>query len=761
MSPRFRLLATIVLAFATLGASCSSNHAAAPMMAVQAFTLTPSSAEVEPGGTQTFLASGTGVSGPSSVTWSVQESGGGAITSAGVYTAPQTVGTYHVVATLSADKTKSATAPVTVENVLGVTVTPRVPIIAPGGTVAFTATIQGIASAQSKGVTWSVEESGGGTVDGSGHYTAPSGAGTFHVVATSAADTSKTARAAVVAGLLDPAHATVWQPGVVGGIPVRTTVCATINASDFGNGGTDSTAAVQKAIDACPANQVVLLSAGTFLWTNLVRLNKGISLRGAGNGQTIINGSGNTRYMAVGPVEPPQNQIYMTMMAHALLTADAKKGTNTLTVSNASSYAPGDLALISQKDDSTMMPPPSAGGDFLLWVDPDGSRHSNGQMVTVTSVAGNTLTIDGVLHSDYTVANAGVVARAPGVTRMAGVEGIRFVQPESAVLVTFCDQCWITGSETDTSGGDIEWWLSRRGEMRENYIHNSKQYSPGGAAYGVTIDSYTSDTLVENNVIYFFNKPFLFRTSGGGNVVAYNYIDGAQDGASPSWMEPDIDSHMTYSHMELVEGNLCGAIGLINTWGGAGMFTYFRNRVLAQHQDPALVNTQWGDQAAFTFNSGMGAYSNIVGNVLGQAGLKSTAGALVGKPAYYENVSEKDANNPPITAAGYTGTQVIVMYRLGNGSEPGAYSSFDVNETPFPNVPKVAPTVLRHGNYDYVTESVKTDPSVKIQTLPPSLYLVDKPAYFNDSPWPWVEPTGTTTKAYTLPAKTTFDTLKK
>jgi hypothetical protein len=518
---------------------------------------------------------------------------------------------------------------------------------------------------------------------------------------------------------------------------------------------------VQKAIDACPEGQVVLLSAGTFLWTNTIQLNKGISLRGAGQGQTVIHGN-NTRYVLVGPSGPPQNQIYSALTNHQMLTVDAAKGASSITIADASAYTPGDLALVSMKDDSTLLPPPSAGGDFLLWVDPDGSRHSNGQMVTVTAVSGNTLTVDGVLHSAYTVANAAVVGRAPAVTRMAGVEGIRFVSPESAMLVTLCDQCWITGSETDTSSGDTAFWLSRRGEIRENYIHNAQSYSPGGAAYGLTLDAYTSDTLVEDNIIYFFNKPFLFRASGGGNVVGYNYIDGAQDGASPTWMEPDIDSHMVYSHMELVEGNRCGSIGLINTWGGAGAFTYFRNRALAQHQDPALINTQSGDQAAFTMNAGMGAYSNILGNVLGLPGLKSTAGAELGTPAYYENMSENELANPPTTAGGYIGTQDIAMYRIGNDSQSGAYSSFDVNEPlpNLPNVPAIGATVIRHGNFDYVTNSVISDPTVAIKTLPPSLYLVDAPAFFGSATWPWIEPTSSTPEL-TLPAKELYDSLKK
>ena len=64
--------------------------------------------------------------------------------------------------------------------------------------------------------------------------------------------------------------------------------------------------------------------------------------------------------------------------------------------------------------------------------------------------------------------------------------------------------------------------------------------------------------------------------------------------------------------------------------------------------------------------------------------------------------------------------------------------------------PLVRSTVLREGNFDYVTNEVHWDSAA--QAIPPSLYLTSKPAFFGSLPWPWVDPTGTT-KLYTLPAK--------
>ncbi|MFP2929524.1 glycosyl hydrolase family 18 protein [Pyxidicoccus sp. 3LG] len=76
--------------------------------------VTPASASLTTGATRAFTATVTG-STNTAVTWSIQQgSAGGTITNAGQYTAPQTAGTYHVIATSQADTTKKATATVTV-----------------------------------------------------------------------------------------------------------------------------------------------------------------------------------------------------------------------------------------------------------------------------------------------------------------------------------------------------------------------------------------------------------------------------------------------------------------------------------------------------------------------------------------------------------------------------------------------------------------------------------------------------------------------
>jgi len=73
----------------------------------------------------------------------------------------------------------------------------------------------------------------------------------------------------------------------VGGIPNRTTICATV--SPLGS-GRDDTTNIQNAVNKCPLGQVVSLSAGIFTIAegHYVLLDKGITLRGAGAGSTIL-----------------------------------------------------------------------------------------------------------------------------------------------------------------------------------------------------------------------------------------------------------------------------------------------------------------------------------------------------------------------------------------------------------------------------------------------------------------------------------------
>lgn len=162
-----------------------------------AIDVNPQRATVAVNGTGSFTAAIAGAAAPVSVTWSVQEgSSGGTVDSTGKYTAPGTPGTFHVVATSVADPTKAGSATVSVlAGGVSISISPKTTSTALGGSVTFSAAVTG---ASNTAATWSVQESGGGTVDSTGKYTAPATGGTYHVVATSVADPTKSDLATVV-----------------------------------------------------------------------------------------------------------------------------------------------------------------------------------------------------------------------------------------------------------------------------------------------------------------------------------------------------------------------------------------------------------------------------------------------------------------------------------------------------------------------------------------------------------------------------------
>jgi len=94
----FCLLAP-ALVFTACGGGSSSNSSNNTLVSL---AVTPVNSTLDQGATQQFNASVVGSSNVA-VTWSVQEgAAGGSITGAGIYTAPNAAGTFHVVATSQA-----------------------------------------------------------------------------------------------------------------------------------------------------------------------------------------------------------------------------------------------------------------------------------------------------------------------------------------------------------------------------------------------------------------------------------------------------------------------------------------------------------------------------------------------------------------------------------------------------------------------------------------------------------------------------------
>jgi hypothetical protein len=210
------LLFSSVLLLSTVscggGASSTGSNGNSGATQAVSITISPTTATVNAGATQQFQATVTG-STNTAVTWQVNSitagsASTGTISSTGLYTAPQATTTLQVTVTAvaGADSTKTASAAVTVNPLpMGsISISPTTATVAAGGTQQFTATVMGETN---NAMTWSVDGVNGGnttvgTVSSNGLYTAPSASGSHTVTATSVADTSKSASAAVSVILL-------------------------------------------------------------------------------------------------------------------------------------------------------------------------------------------------------------------------------------------------------------------------------------------------------------------------------------------------------------------------------------------------------------------------------------------------------------------------------------------------------------------------------------------------------------------------------
>lgn len=200
----------------------------------------------------------------------------------------------------------------------------------------------------------------------------------------------------------------------VGGIPQRTTVCATV--SPLG-GEQDDFANIQNAINKCPAGQVVQLGAGAFtvhLADLPIRLATGISLRGTGSCggssspycQTSINvadgalaytgglcgintshegacPNGGPPVILMAPVAPDYNYSWAecsnvgttlgTGCGATPLAADAAQGQTTVQVTSTSNFSVGQWVLIDEASAAGWVADPlNASTKFgSVWAAPD------------------------------------------------------------------------------------------------------------------------------------------------------------------------------------------------------------------------------------------------------------------------------------------------------------------------------------------------------------------------------------------------------
>jgi hypothetical protein len=548
---------------------------------------------------------------------------------------------------------------------------------------------------------------------------------------------------------------TTWNPGLnaVGGIPHRTTIFKTILPT-----GEDDTKAIQTALQECPPDQVVQLGPGTFkiFGDGLAITRSHVVLRGKGPDLTVLEKHG---------ADMPVIIIGLRWFKYSSpvnLAADAPKGATSVTLASSPGYSVGELVILNQLSDdgrSDIVPPvrkvfwgtrAPLGNPARGWFAED--NRPIGQVLEVASVNGNQVTFTTPLHLGFEkelqahllrISNEPDGAPVPAV-KYSGIEDLAVTNGDGGdgggnIHFFAAAYSWVKNVESSKSiGHSCNLEGSFRCEVRDSYFHTTRDPNPGGAGYGIGINRYASDNLYENNVVWNFNKLTIARASGGGNAFGYNYFQDGWGAGYPDFVEVGAGpNHYAGAHMELFEGNEGFNFDTESQWGNSTYGMVFRNHWTGLRRSAApLKLADTSNRRAVGVQTG-GWWFSFVGNVLGFSGMPLAAGQS--KFIFQSDVVNMNAEGN------------VPMWKVG----------YDTVTWPQEADALVILRTYRHGNYDYVTNSVSWDERNPNHKLPASLYLTNKPGFFGANAWPWVEPTASseTARLGTLPAKARFDAL--
>jgi hypothetical protein len=557
-------------------------------------------------------------------------------------------------------------------------------------------------------------------------------------------------------GVVLPASRSIdWgRAGVVGadgkrGIPHRTSVCATIDPR-FGDGVTDARAAVQSAIDACPAGQVLLLPAGRYALSGSLTVDHAIVIRGAGpTATTIVENGGNIIFSSVPGSGGLGSEPFPR---HAVdWTAGYAQGATTVTLADASQLTVGQTVLLDQLNDTHV----SLAG-YTPIVNETGNEGANGvagndgasrdglqfetdgtheaprglqQLVRVAAIAGNAVTIDPPLYYPHL---SGLSPQAffwdTADLEYAGIEDLKIDAQftSGAVTFTFCRSCWARNLEVDhiARGGVWAMYTSHL-EVRDSYFFMAQAAAPTN--YGVEIDN-SSGALVENSIFDSLTASVLFGCSASGSVVAYNHV--VNPAPQSAWLFPGLSAHCAHSYMDLWEGNSAPNMILDVIHGSSSHMTVFRNRIGGYKPAVLYQGTLWSNNNIPIVMQAWNRFHSVVGNVLGTDGVHTE----------YEcsrtSCQSSVTRGLPGGGSGGVGPIFVLGYFTQDTTDLASYDAL------------VPGTLLRWGNYDFAGHAVRFEASEvpgdagvpPTHDLPASLYLAGRPAWFGAAAWPPIGP---------------------
>lgn len=360
------------------------------------------------------------------------------------------------------------------------------------------------------------------------------------------------------------------RAGLGGAPPAYTQVVNALAYGARGDGVTDDTTAIQRAIDAAPSGAVVRLPAGVYKLTKPLYLKSHMILRGDGAALTSLrfSGAGTAgRCLAVARWDSQQ-----TAPQHALL-GGYERGSLALALSNVAGYAAGQLIELDEDNDP-------AWNLTEAW-----QQRLPGQIVRLAAVdpTNRLLRLERPLRHGFSAARLPRVRRLETIAH-TGIENLYVTRADAVdgytIEFKYAWRCWVRGVESEKTY-KAHVWLERSHEceVRQSYLHDAHVFG-GGEGYGVSCGRHTSDGLFENNVFNRLRHSMIVGSGANGNVFGYNYSTNRAADPISGQLQADISVHGNYVMMNLFEGNVAEDADVPDWYWPAGPGnTLFRNRL--------------------------------------------------------------------------------------------------------------------------------------------------------------------------------------
>lgn len=570
-----------------------------------------------------------------------------------------------------------------------------------------------------------------------------------------------------------------WSTAGTGTIPARTTICSTLGDSGQSLSYAQPTTAanIQTALNACTADQTVLLNPGTYTLTTKITIPDDVTLRGSGPNETKLSFTGDSNCGPTGDAHvcfsgPNADMSGCCNENRSDWTAGHTIGTSSITLSantdgSAAPQVGGMIFLDAVRDGTTdagdLWPEvyECSGADCTVSAGGSATGHDTAFIKThvakVTSVSGTgpyTVGIDPPLMMPtayWNVSGRHASWVNSSWTDNAGIEDLWIDNASSvrasSVAVEWSANIWIKNVKI-TNDGDgnandnaqmtiVKIHFSTHVTVRDSYIfagHEPRHKD----TYGVGCRA-AGNILIENTILQFMRAPIIYEQCD--NIVAgYNYaFRQITDVAGNGWNYSGIgDNHAGGGNHLLWEGNDGLSLVMENFHGNGQFATLWRNNLTGMEMVTFVNDTEPAQTAVMKYYA-YNRFGNVVGNVLGKSGYHTR----------YEHNADVDTG----TACKFS------IYSFGHGDNCTVGDG-----ATFPNDDDRALTsALRWFNWDVVTS---TDDNGTNDTTgrrcessevpsgltnyanavpgscaaPSSIYLSSKPSFFGARSWPAIGP---------------------